>query len=180
MAGALFLDFDGPVFPTKAFLFPENNRPLSLEVCSRLKLHPYVEYWRADPIAIAMLNRLLTIYSYDLVISSSWADDWLHEKSQIEALLNENNLEYNLHRQWRTPRDKHDSREEQIADWLDKNPEYREKYIILDDVSSGAGLADKKGVAKLGLDKNNIFLVDIHEGLSYKDYQKIAAIMRTW
>lgn len=180
MPGVIFLDFDGPIFPTKAFLFPENNRPLSFEVCSRLKLHPYVEYWKADPISIAMLNRLLTIYPYDLVISSSWADDWLHEKSQIEGLLNENKLEYTLHRQWRTPRDKHDSREEQIADWLDKNPEYREKYIILDDVSSGAGLADKKGVAKLGLDKKNIFLVDIHEGLSYKDYQNIAAIMRTW
>src|SRR5579875_4141819 len=150
MPGAVFLDFDGPIFPTKAFLLPENNKPTNLEMCAQLKLHPYVEYWKADPIAIAMLNKLFNIYPYDLVISSSWADDWLHEKSQIEALLNQNNLEYTFHRQWRTPRDKFNDREEQIAHWLDNNPEYREKYIILDDVSSGAGLADKKAISKLG------------------------------
>jgi len=180
MPGAVFLDFDGPIFPNKVFLFPENNSPLSLETCSKLDLHTYVTYWKADPVAIAMLNKLFDYYPYDLVISSSWADEWLHEKKHIQAVLDINGLNYTFHRQWKTPRDKYHERHEQIAHWLDNNPEYREKYIIIDDVSSGAGLADKKAINKLGLNKNNIYLVDINEGLSYKDYKSIAEKINTW
>lgn len=180
MPGVIFLDFDGPIFPTKVFIFPENTEPLSKETCLNLKLHPYVTYWKADPVSIAMLNKLFTFYPYDLVISSSWADDWLHEKHQIEGVLNINNLEYNLHKDWRTPRDTFDTRHEQIAHWLERNPEYRDKYIIIDDVSSGAGLADKKAMAKIGLKKENTYLVDIDEGLTYKDYKDIARKIKDW
>jgi hypothetical protein len=179
MPGAIFLDFDGPIFPTKVFLFPENRDP-KREMCEKLNLHTYVTYWKADPVAIAMLNKLYEIYPYDLVISSSWADDWLHEKSHIEAVLNINNLKYDFHRMWRTPRDKFDTRHEQIAHWIDKNPEYRDNYIIIDDIASGAGLAEKRTISKVGLDKENIFLVDVDEGLTYKQFQEIACIMGEW
>lgn len=180
MPGVIFLDFDGPIFPTKVFLMPENNEPASKETCEKLNLHTYVNYWKADPISIAMLNKLYEIYPYELVISSSWAEDWLHEKEQIEGLLNINGLEYNIHQQWRTPRDKYDTRHEQIAHWLNENPQYREKYIIIDDVSSGSGLAEKTEISRLGLKEKNIFLVNVDEGMTYRNYKEISSIIRNW
>ncbi|NCQ52367.1 hypothetical protein GW796_10895 [archaeon] len=180
MPGVIFLDFDGPIFPNRVFLLPENSGKLAKENCEELNLHPYVNYWKADPISIAMLNRLLTIYPYDLVISSSWADDWLHEKSQIEGLLIKNELNYNLHKTWKTPRDSYNHRHEQIAHWLSLHPEYGNKYIILDDTSSGAGLADKKLTKEVKLNDNNIFLVDVDNGISHKEYLSIVKIMQKW
>jgi hypothetical protein len=180
MPGVLFLDFDGPIFPTKVFVLPENNGQASRAVCEELNLHPYVTYWKADPISIAMLNKLYDFYPYDLVISSSWADDWLHQREQIESVLLKNELNYNMHKTWRTPRDTYDTRHEQIAHWLKLHPEYGDKYIILDDTSSGAGLADKEEIERCGLNPKNIFLVNIDDGLSHKDYTTISLRLRGW
>lgn len=180
MSGVIFLDFDGPIFPTKSFLFPENNGEITKKICEELNLHPYVTYWKADPLSICMLNKLFDLYPYDLVISSSWADDWLHQKNQIESLLIKNELNYSLHKDWKTPRDKYFTRHEQISHWLKLNPECGNNYIIIDDTSSGAGLADQKEIKNCGLKKENIFLVDIDEGLLYKDYLKIQKKLTQW
>lgn len=179
MAGVIFLDFDGPIFPQKIFLFPENNGPEAKKICEEMELHPYVEYWKADPVAIAMLNNLFNYYPYDLVISSSWADDWLHQKNQIQNVLDKNCLEYTLHPSWRTPRD-YEHRHEQIVHWLELHPSYQNNYIIIDDIESGKGLADKKQLSKCGLEQSKIFLVDIEEGLTFKDYKKMSEIVKCW
>ncbi len=180
MPGVIFLDFDGPIFPSKVFLFPENSGEISVEKCKTLELHPYVTYWKADPVAIAMLNKFYEYYPYDLVISSSWADSWLHEKKHIEGVLDENNLTYNLHKNWRTPREKYDTRHEQIAHWLRENPEYKDKYIILDDHSSGDLLFDEETISNLNLKKENIYLVNVHEGLTYADFKSISKQLASW
>ena len=180
MPGVVFLDFDGPIFPTKVFVLPENNGKESAEVCAELNLHPYVTYWKADPISIAMLNKLYEMYPYDLVISSSWADEWLHGKEQIEGVLIKNELKYNLHSTWRTPRDRYDQRHEQIAHWLKLHPEYGDNYIILDDTGSGAGLADQEEIEKYNLNSKNIYLVDLDNGLTHKQYQEIMLKLRCW
>jgi hypothetical protein len=180
MPGVIFLDFDGPIFPSKVFILPENSGKIATDVCAELNLHPYVNYWKADPISIAMLNRLFNLYPYDLVISSSWADDWLHEKNQIEAVLVKNELNYNLHNTWRTPRDKYNHRHEQISHWLELHQEYKDNYIILDDTSSGAGLANKKELKKFNLNPENVFLVDVDEGMTHKIYKSISSKLLNW
>ncbi len=180
MPGVLFLDFDGPIFPTKVFLFPENNGKSGESTCKELNLHPYVTYWKADPISIVMLNKLYEIYPYDLVISSSWADDWLHDKQQIEGVLLKNELNYSLHKTWRTPRDSYDTRHEQISHWLKLHPEYGDNYIILDDTSSGAGLADLEEVERCKLNPENIYLVDIDNGITHQQYLDIFNQLKSW
>ncbi len=180
MPGVIFLDFDGPIFPSKVFLFPENSPNNSKAKCDEFGLHPYVTYWKADPFAIAMLNNLYSIYPYDLVVSSSWADDWLHQKDNIQNVLNANNLEYNLHNDWRTPREKYYTRHEQIFEWLDSHPEYEDKYIILDDLASGDSLDEPKVLEELNIIQDNVFLVNIHDGLSYNQYQKILHKVSHW
>lgn len=178
-AGVVFLDFDGPIFPSKVFLYPENNGEISAEKCKELELHPYVTYWKADPNSIVMLNKLHEIYPYELVISSSWADDWLHKKQHIEGVLCINNLQYTFHNEWKTPRDKFHTRHEQIGHWLKKNPNV-DKYIILDDHSSGDSLADETSLNDENIKKDSVFLVDIHEGITYDIYQKMRKIINDW
>lgn len=180
MPGVIFLDFDGPIFPSKVFLYPENNGEHSVQVCRKLNLHPYVNYWKADPNSIVMLNNLYEAYPYDLVISSSWADDWLHEKEQIEAVLLANGLNYNLHKEWRTPRNLSGYRQEQISSWLKMFPEYRDNYLIIDDHSSGDKLSDFEVLKINNINKDNVVLVDVEEGLSYKQYKEMFARLLTW
>ncbi len=180
MPGVIFLDFDGPIFPSKVFLYPENNGEYSAEFCKKLNLHPYVNYWKADPNSIIMLNKLYEVYPYDLVISSSWADSWLHEKEQIKSVLDINSLNYNLHIDWRTPRDKNHTRHEQISDWLKTHNEYRSNYLIIDDHSSGDQLSDLDVLKEHHILEEHVFLVDIDEGISYKQYKQMFSKLLTW
>ena len=179
MPGVIFLDFDGPIFPSKVFIYPENNGDIATSKCKELNLHPYVTYWKADPNSIAMLNQLYEIYPYDLVISSSWADDWLHQKEHIDGVLFSNNLNYTLHTEWRTPRDRYNTRHEQIGHWLRKHPDIN-NYIVIDDTSSGDMLDDADALAESGINPKSVFLVDIDEGISYKNYKEIRDIVRCW
>ncbi len=180
MPGVIFLDFDGPIFPSKVFMYPENNGENSLAVCKQLNLHPYVTYWKADPNSVVMLNKLYEAYPYDLVISSSWADPWLHDRDSIVSVLDINGLTYNLHKDWKTPRDVNSFRHEQISDWLKLHPEYKDKYIIIDDYSSGDQLHNLEVLKEYKLHKENVFLVDVDEGLSYKQYREIFNKLLTW
>ena len=143
----IFLDFDGPLFPEKVFVFEENNGVSP--VCKELDLHPYANYWKADPFMVSFLNNLYNLEYYEFVISSSWADDYLgHKRENLEDLLYKNGLKATIHEDWRTPRDIHE-RENQIASWINKNKSQMNRYIILDDVYSGDGLSDEKNGVKL-------------------------------
>ncbi len=180
MPGVIFLDFDGPIFPSKIFIYPENNGVECSEICKKLNLHPYVNYWKADPNSIVMLNKLYEVYPYDLVISSSWADPWLHEKESIEAVLDINGLNYSLHQEWKTPRENIHYRHEQISSWLKKHSEYQDRYIIIDDHSSGDELSNLNTLSEHNIKQDNVFLVDIDDGLSYKQYKAIFSKLLTW
>lgn len=180
MPGVIFLDFDGPIFPSKVFIYPENNGEHSIDFCKKLNLHPYINYWKADPNSIIMLNKLYEVYPYDLVISSSWADPWLHEKESIKALLDANTLNYTFHADWRTPREPNYTRHEQISDWLKLHKEYTDNYIIIDDHSSGDKLSDLETIREYNLSEDNIFLVDVENGISYKQYREIYSKILTW
>lgn len=180
MPGVIFLDFDGPIFPSRIMLMPQNRGKDAKEGCAALNLHPYVDYWYADPVAINMLNILHDIYPYDLVISSSWADEWLHERKEIDGLLNKNGLNYTMHEDWRTPRDFYHGRHEQIGQWLKKHPEYNNNYLILDDILSGPCLNEKDELAEHNIKMENIILVDETEGISYKQFLQMTKVVQYW
>lgn len=173
----MFLDFDGPLFSERALMLPENHE-FAQDKLLELKLHPMVSYWYADPVAIAMLIELYRYRPYQIVVSSTWAEPHLHDKEQIENLLKHNGLGVPLHKNWRTPRENHIERIDQVKEWLDNN-EYSD-YVILDDNLSGVSFENNKALKETGLDKNKILLVNYDEGILYKDFCKLQAIMATW
>ncbi len=178
MENIIFLDFDGPIYPNKVFLFKENRKPLNEKYLKSLDIHPFFGYWKACPYAISMLNHIYDISSCDLVISSSWADDRMHTKDSILRILNINEIEAPLHKDWRTHRHISKKREEQIAAWLKAHP--TDNYIILDDHKSGDGLVDKDKLIPLGINPDNVFLADEEEGLSYEIYLKMIEVIKKW
>lgn len=173
----MFLDFDGPLFSTRALMLAENNE-YAQETLEKLKLHSLVSYWYADPVAIAMLIELYRFKPYQLVISSNWANEELHSKEQIENLLKHNGLGIPFHINWTLNRNNYEKRVEQIKEWLDNN-EYSD-YIIIDDHDSGVDMNDEKQLKQLGMDKNKIVLVNFDDGLLTKDFYQAKAIMDYW
>jgi hypothetical protein len=178
--GIVILDFDGPIFPQKIHLYPQNQGEFSEVKCKKLDLHPYVKYWYADPFAIAILNELKKEFNYKLVISSSWADDHLHKKNHIEALLNENGLIYDIHDDWRTPRNKTKNRNEQIEEWLENHPEIFNNYIVLDDIISAPELYFEKTYLNSKLLKKNVFLANERDGYNYDQFDEMRFLMSKW
>ena len=118
----LFLDFDGPLFSSRALLLPENNPILNKQMLQKINLASNFSHWRADPVAIAFLNNLYQLTAYDIVVSSSWADD-VNENSQqsIVQLLEENGLMAQLHPQWRLNKENMNwDRLYHIKDWIER------------------------------------------------------------
>jgi hypothetical protein len=173
----LFLDFDGPLFSGKALLLPENNDNNS-PTLKELDLHPMVSYWKADPMAIAILHELFKIRPFQLVISSDWADERLHDFSHIEKLLKINRLNIPMHKIWKTPRTGVKNRVQEIAQWLEENP--HSDYLILDDEDSGGGLMDDKALHQLKIKKDKVIIVDFDEGISMRNYYQMKAIVANW
>lgn len=175
----VFLDFDGPIFPEKIFMYPQNQGQVTKDKCLELDLHPHVTYWYADPFAIAILNKLKEDYNYKLVISSSWAEKRMHEKSHIEQILKENGLNYDLHDDWMTPR-YNKIRQEQIEDWLKNHPEVGDYYIILDDTKSAPELFFEKTYLTSTLNQRNVYLAHEKDGLSYDQFEDMHFLMGYW
>ena len=179
MSNIVFLDFDGPMFPKRILLLEENRVHSKLNRSVELDLHPYINYWKMDPVAICMLNRLYDISYYELVISSSWADDRMCEYKSIKNLLLVNDINAPLHEEWRTDRDFDVEREIQIAKWLkayNKNVD----YLILDDLESGKGLSDMDKLNELGIRAENIILADVESGIGLEQYQKMLDLVKKW
>lgn len=176
MCGVIFLDFDGPIFPEKIHMYPQNNGEWAKEKCAELNLHPYVKYWYADPFAIAILNKLKEMFDCQLVISSSWADERLHDKSQIESVLKANGLNYTLHDDWRTPRNQKE-RKDQIEEWLGNHPEIKENYFIFDDTKSAPELFFEKTYLTSSLKQRNVYLAHEKDGFNYDQFEDMMFYM---
>ncbi len=176
MRPILFLDFDGPIFSDDTLQLEQNQGQTSKDKCQELDLHVYIEYWYANPKAISFLNKMYELYPYDLVVSSSWADSWLHEKKHIEALLNINGLKYNLHQSWSTPRGPgYASRAQEISGWLYEHQYVQNNYIVLDDLVSGKEFALSSTYEESNIKKDQVFLASIETGFSDKDFEAIEA-----
>lgn len=173
----IFLDLDGPLFSGRALMLPENNGAGS-EILRELKLHPLVSYWKADPVAIAMLHSLYELRPFQLVISSSWANEGQHTKEQIQRLLDINDINIVLNKQWKTPKGETCDRAYEISLWLQENK--HSDYMILDDFESGDKLMNDTYLRKYKLNKFKVVLVDVEEGITMKDFYKMQATVSNW
>lgn len=165
----IFLDFDGPIYPKKALFLKENNGQESIEMCQKLDLHPSVKYWKMDPCAVSMLNKLFENDNVQVVVSSSWANPILHNKEQIVNLFKANGLNAILHNNWNTAK-KGSHRTEDIYLWLEDNKEEVQDYIIFDDNISAPEMENHQIVKKFKIEPYNIFLVPFNDGISYQDF----------
>lgn len=129
---------------------------------------------RLDPVAVALLFRIVKFAKADIVISSVWRmdKDWL---TLIWGCLREAGFPWDGDRcpiigktttAHIPPEDPkvNTGRGDQIKDWLDNNPEY-DDYIILDDDSD------------MRPDQTERFIkVDRKVGLGYDDFRAIAEL----
>ena len=178
MSGVVFLDFDGPIFPEKIHLYPQNQGDVADDACRKMDLHPMVKYWYADPFAIAVLNELRKVQPYKLVISSSWADDRLHQRHHIDDLLKVNGLEYDMHEDWRTPRNPELLRHQQIELWLNAHPEITRNYLILDDTKSAPDLFFAKTYENTKIMRERVFLAHEKDGFNHDQFDEMKWIMQ--
>lgn len=169
----IFLDFDGPLFPEKILLIPENNA--DSDMLKDLGLSPLINYWKADPAIIAMLNQLYELRSYFIVITSVWAD--YHDKEQMESLLAINGLNVTLHEDWKLDLVQ-ESKGKRISDWLSKHK--IADYMILDDDESGENFLDSRYLLENKINKDKIVLVSMEDGATMLNFYKMKAIVANW
>ncbi|PWC97726.1 HAD domain-containing protein [Azospirillum sp. TSO5] len=113
----IFLDIDGPMIPGRAYYLPENHGTLVT---------------RFDPVAVAMVLRLLHLAPAKLVISSTWRK---HGRERLAAGLACNGIcPAHLHDDWSTgPHfDGPSGRTREIRSWLKRHPEVTH-YVAIDD-----------------------------------------------
>jgi hypothetical protein len=160
----IFLDFDGPLFSSRAMLLSENdvgskkpdNLPSMIDVMAG--------YWKMDPCAVAMLNKIVQITNAEAVISSSWRG--LCEKEDIEKLFEINGLDIQLHQDWETPNVSIQMRRgEEILAWVEDHPEV-DKWVAIDDDKVIGQFNPKHKV-----------LVSSFDGILYKDYKHMLKVL---
>lgn len=140
----IFLDIDGPLISHRALQLPENQsdwyedeakvpslpQPLPELLGTDSSLSQRRKF---DPVAVALLNKLLVGHNARLVISSSWRSIG---RENIEFILAENGISPDrLHDVWKTPARLSSSRGDEISMWLNEieHPDPIEAYIALDD-----------------------------------------------
>lgn len=113
----IFIDIDGPMIPLRAYSLPENHMTIVA---------------RFDPVAVAMVNRLVTEADAKIVISSTWRQQgW----DKIALLLRLNGIPlHHCHADWRTPYngDAGQRRADEILEWLGDHPEITH-WVAFDD-----------------------------------------------
>jgi hypothetical protein len=114
MSKVIFLDFDGPMIPMRAYCLPDQTAPVS----------------RFDPCAVSMLNRLIGFSGAQIVISSTWGREGYETICEV---LGRNGIDPALlHKDWVTPRKMSSSRTMECKWWLNDHPEVTH-YVAIDD-----------------------------------------------
>ena len=137
----LFLDIDGPMIPGRSFFLDQHK--FQDKVYKKLiKLNELdyggVKRFKAplirvmfDPVAVAMLNRVLEETNAWLVIHSSWSKSF--SGKQMRLILKEQGVNYtHLHKDWTTPKKFTSHRGHEIGWWLRDHPKVKE-FVIVDD-----------------------------------------------
>lgn len=124
--------------------------------------------------ACSLLEKINAEFAPLYVISTSWRH-FLNRDAFVTVLMN-TGLEFvarHLHEHWETPIfPSPQRREREICRWLEQNPDYDKKWVVLDDEISGTGYGEDYPV------KQNLpFIVLCREdhGLEMVEYEKLRA-----
>ncbi len=183
MSNVLFLDFDGPLFPSRTIQWHPDNRARTYPgtVLKGLSNPHSPRYWKMDEISVDMLNELYKVYAFDTVVSSSWRR--VCSLEFIEELFQVNGLNLTLHEDWDTPTRtfRNCRRSEEINEWMEAHPDV-EDCMVIDDRSSGEslfGLQQARSNARIYGDRKfvepyprigKIMMVDEEFGISRYDF----------
>jgi len=175
----LFLDFDGPLFPSRWVRYHAgNNKPYQ----GRVKMTDRVNYWVMDPMSVELLNFLHNIFPFQTVVSSSWRR--FVTKEQCEDLFLTNGLKLHLADNWCTAEterrmsDYKCYRAPEIKEYINKNK--ITEYLILDDDGSGSSLREVLNGEESPLNKNRIVLVDEDLGIGSNQHRSMLSIVKQW
>ena len=92
-----------------------------------------------DPLRIILLKQIVDATNAKIVLSTSWREHWDKENNKCDSIgrkINEIFKKYNLSIFDKTPK-LHNSREEEIKEWLKRHPE-TQNFVVLDDMLLGA------------------------------------------
>ena len=159
-AKILFLDIDGPMIPGRAYMMPNQTKPL-------------VQTF--DPCAVGVLNTLCQEKGWRIVIHSSWVRIMGDQETLDHCIAQGLKPQY-FHKDaycdeeinWRYTR---------VAKWLAQHPEVT-KYRILDDEPYAADIDLYKAVQDYphpaDMEKH-LILVDFNDGLNMDIINKLGA-----
>lgn len=140
MSKVIFLDFDGPMLPIRAYWLPTQTKPV-------------VSIF--DPVAVSLVNKLIEDSGAKLVISSTWR---FQGYDKVAETLQKNNIDpVHLHTDWQTPSKMSSQRIHEIKWWLEEHPEVTH-YVAIDDIDLDVEFVP------------NAVKADAYEGLSLENY----------
>lgn len=115
----IFLDFDGPMIPLRAYHLPNQTKP-------------FVTVF--DPVAVSLVNKLAENHAAKIAVHSFWRrikND--HVKDLKEHMLSQGIKEEHLHDDWELDFRFSSSRWHDITSWLFHHPETTNFCIIEDE-----------------------------------------------
>lgn len=172
----VFLDFDGPMFPTKMCLFKENREPISDEMIAKIGLNQELyQIWKMDDFAILALHKLYEFNPFEIVVSSNWGNG--NTREVIQNLFNANNIEIPLAQDYRLAQ-VNMSRLERVKEYIVRNN--IQNYLMIDDYDSCPEMENLDNIEKLGLDSKSIFAVNFNNGISLENYIDMRTQIIEW
>lgn len=172
----VFLDFDGPMFPTKMCLFPQNDELLNeykrKEIGLDLELY---KIWKMDDFAVIVLNKLYEYFPFEIVVSSNWGNG--NSKQTIQKLLDANGITVPLAQDYRLAKINM-SRLERISDYIKRNKV--RNYIAIDDYDSCPDMVEPELVKCAELSNEKLFCIDFDNGISLKNFRDMRTQICKW
>jgi hypothetical protein len=178
MNNVILLDFDGPLFSSRAIRFlPKNHalHPSVKDYCATLESQLWAQatsYIWMDPIAVAILNKVYQDYPYEIVVSSSWAE--FSSRDELRRLFDMNGIEAEFHDDWVTPRERTSFRITEVSQWIRTHP--LANYVCIDDPQSGDYLVDEKSLLHHSIEPERVIIVDPEIGIESHHYDKIVEL----
>jgi hypothetical protein len=125
----VFLDIDGVMLPGRAILLPGNPKAISARLAKNFEeSNPTF-----DPIAVQMINNLITLADAKIVLNTTWAFGVPPAPTHIKNALIANGVLESFAEDWATYRRLTGSKLTSIGDWIDDNGLENDSYLALDD-----------------------------------------------
>lgn len=127
----IFLDLDGVIIPSRAMVLPENLPVIAMNKAPASNEPPR----RADPVAIALIDRLCVVTGARVVLMTNWIRR-LGAMAARDFLLANGFPAEHFHEDWYTPIRFTSTKPTNISLWFQDHPDHNENepvWIAIDD-----------------------------------------------